>query len=246
MVSNFSPEEEAEAPQTGNVVGTNGELICFIRSNHALAVGLMKDALASESSLRAVVKPYSDVDLTKNHGRLRILILDTCSVSDWAVCLEKWQAEGGLTIGLVSSEQANNGLELQLLHLGASGILRSTDNLAHQLPRAVQAVASGHLWIRRDVLDLYVKRTRMALQNFSLPNKRLTARERQILSLIQASLSNRVIAKKLGVSERTIKFHVSNVLHKLNLSSRNELKSLNHVGGLLLLNTPQSAMTLAS
>lgn len=49
----------------------------------------------------------------------------------------------------------------------------------------------------------------------------LTAREREVLELmVEGTTSNRRLAKRLGVSENTIKFHVRNILDKLRLHSR--------------------------
>jgi two-component system, NarL family, response regulator DevR len=134
-------------------------------------------------------------------------------------------------IALASSEPLDNNLALKLLHLGASAIVRSADNLANELSRAIHAVACGQLWIRREVLDLYVKRTRTVLHNISVPGQRLTSRERQIFTSLRAGLANHAIAQRFGISQRTIKFHVSNILRKLNLKNRKELKSLDYSGG---------------
>ncbi len=50
----------------------------------------------------------------------------------------------------------------------------------------------------------------------------LTARERQILAMIAASSSNKLIARELGITEATVKVHVKNLLKKLNFHSRVE------------------------
>jgi DNA-binding NarL/FixJ family response regulator len=50
----------------------------------------------------------------------------------------------------------------------------------------------------------------------------LTAREREVLALVAEGMSNLQIAAKLVITERTARTHVSNVLHKLGLSSRTQ------------------------
>jgi DNA-binding NarL/FixJ family response regulator len=48
----------------------------------------------------------------------------------------------------------------------------------------------------------------------------LTAREVQVLKLVASGRTNRVIAGKLGISEKTVARHLSNIFNKLDLSSR--------------------------
>ena len=48
----------------------------------------------------------------------------------------------------------------------------------------------------------------------------LTEREREVLEYIACGLTNREIAEKMVISEKTVKTHVSNVLDKLNLEDR--------------------------
>jgi DNA-binding NarL/FixJ family response regulator len=50
----------------------------------------------------------------------------------------------------------------------------------------------------------------------------LTPRERQVLALVAEGLPNKLVADRLGVSERTAKFHVGQVLQKLGAHSRTE------------------------
>ncbi|MGH9347297.1 MAG: response regulator transcription factor [Vicinamibacterales bacterium] len=50
----------------------------------------------------------------------------------------------------------------------------------------------------------------------------LTARERDVLEWLALGLSNRAIAERLGISEHTVKFHVTSIYGKLGVSSRAE------------------------
>ncbi len=51
---------------------------------------------------------------------------------------------------------------------------------------------------------------------------KLTKRERQVLPLLADGLSNKQIAQRLAITERTVKYHISNILRKLDLFSRTE------------------------
>ena len=50
----------------------------------------------------------------------------------------------------------------------------------------------------------------------------LTKREKQVLTLLADGLSNKQIARKMLITERTVKYHISNILKKLDLFSRTE------------------------
>ncbi len=50
----------------------------------------------------------------------------------------------------------------------------------------------------------------------------LTPREREVLALIGRGMANKVIARELSLSEKTVKAHVSNILAKLGVSDRTQ------------------------
>ena len=54
----------------------------------------------------------------------------------------------------------------------------------------------------------------------------LTPRERNILSHVATGSSNKVIARKAGICEGTVKFHVKSIMSKLNVSTRTEAAML--------------------
>jgi two-component system, NarL family, nitrate/nitrite response regulator NarL len=51
---------------------------------------------------------------------------------------------------------------------------------------------------------------------------RLTSREREVLTLVAAGISNKGIARELQVSPNTVKFHIAAILEKLDAASRAE------------------------
>ena len=91
----------------------------------------------------------------------------------------------------------------------------------HELPSAVRQVAAGHLWMppRVVIRCMQVDAARRA----SGPGDALTCREHEVLQLLQRRLSNKEIASILRITERTAKFHVGNILDKLNLRSRQQV-----------------------
>ena len=69
--------------------------------------------------------------------------------------------------------------------------------------------------------------------NATDPASTLTRREREILQLLAQGLSNAQLARLLWVTEETIKFHLSNIYRKLNVSNRTEAAHWAQVRGLL-------------
>jgi DNA-binding CsgD family transcriptional regulator len=97
-----------------------------------------------------------------------------------------------------------------LLRLGYRGYLRPGADV-HMLDRALRSVAAGELWAERRLLGK------------TDPAAELTPREEQVLGLIAKGLTNRSIAKALGISHKTVNAHVSSLLRKCSAHNRVEL-----------------------
>jgi DNA-binding NarL/FixJ family response regulator len=69
----------------------------------------------------------------------------------------------------------------------------------------------------------------------SLPDEALTAREREVLELLSRGLPNKLIARRLQISEHTVKFHVSSIYAKLGATSRTDAVSRGVRSGLITL-----------
>jgi DNA-binding CsgD family transcriptional regulator len=211
---------------TPNVISSES---IIIYSHHPLALSLTKDAICSDASLGARVTAYSKGSQLLRGTRNQLLILDTCSVEDWTACLHGWLLDGGHAIALVWPELHSGELELEMLYLGIAGVVSFADLTSH-LPKVICAVAQGRLWFRRDVLHAYVRETNIALRGKPRSHGSFTARETQIMDFLLQGFPNRLIAQKLSISERTAKFHVSNILRKFNVDSRRELCNVSASG----------------
>jgi DNA-binding NarL/FixJ family response regulator len=60
----------------------------------------------------------------------------------------------------------------------------------------------------------------------TLPSAALTPREIEVLRLMADGASNKIIAHKLGISDHTVKFHVTSILSKMNAGTRTEAVTL--------------------
>ena len=103
------------------------------------------------------------------------------------------------------------------LEAGAAGYLLK-DASAEQVAAAIRAAAAGECHLDPAVAKLLAASLRAPRPAADT----LTAREREVLMLIADGATNRQIARQLGFSERTARTHVSNILGKLQLTSRTQ------------------------
>ena len=125
---------------------------------------------------------------------------------------------------LVLSEKSSEEEAFPLLQLGVKGLL-DYNQARSQLPRALEAVATGGFWVSRPILSRFVDSILgLARSNRLLPSSAdVTKREREILGCLLDNLSNKEIANQFNISERTVKFHVSNLLEKFGVQRRSDL-----------------------
>ncbi|GJM34334.1 MAG: hypothetical protein DHS20C18_33350 [Saprospiraceae bacterium] len=84
-------------------------------------------------------------------------------------------------------------------------------------------------------LAVHANTTQATQQPLTYPYTPLTEREMEVLNLLKAGKTNKAIAADLFLSERTIKFHVSAILSKLNASNRTDAVQIAVRGGLVSL-----------
>ena len=136
------------------------------------------------------------IEATRQLPRQRVLILTTFGLDDYIIAA---------------------------LRAGASGFLLK-DAPTAQVVDAVRAVAAGDAVlspaVTRQLLDQVGRRLPAAVSQKPEALSRLTEREREVLRMLAAGLTNAEIAHALVVTEATVKSHVSNLLGKLGLRDR--------------------------
>ncbi len=136
------------------------------------------------------------IEATRRLGRHRVLILTTFGLDEYII---------------------------DALRAGASGFLLK-DAPTAEVVAAVRAVAAGDAVlsasVTRQLLDQVGRRLPAAVSRVPEDLAGLTEREREVLRLLAAGLSNAEIAGVLVVSEATVKTHVSHLLGKLGLRDR--------------------------
>ncbi len=125
---------------------------------------------------------------------------------------------------IVVGEQHNEANSYSLLRSGVKGLLTYVE-ARDQLIRALPLVANGGFWVPRSLLSGFVDSVLTSqgrrLKTDSVTN--LSRREQEVLDALLESQSNKEIANKLNIAERTVKFHVSNLLSKFGVRRRADL-----------------------
>ncbi|MBA7707502.1 Transcriptional regulatory protein DegU [subsurface metagenome] len=110
---------------------------------------------------------------------------------------------------------------LGLLDAGAAGYLLKSAR-GRDLAGAIRAVKSGKSVLHPKIIAKLLKRAMIAPVGERKASDLLSERESEVLRLVALGMSNKEIAGKLFLSQRTVKAHLTNIFNKLNVASRSE------------------------
>ena len=186
--------------------------VTIVSPNPALRIGL-RELLSRQADIKVVGET---VDLESvNEKETEVLVL--ASVSSARLLESKSTfAVLFLTDDIESVRSVVNS------NARAWGLL-SPDATEDELVAAVRAVGEG-LWVGapglvQGLIRLTGRRESSGEETLIEP---LTAREKEVIQLMAQGLANKQIALSLGISEHTVKFHLSSLYAKLGISSRTE------------------------
>jgi DNA-binding NarL/FixJ family response regulator len=128
-----------------------------------------------------------------------------------------------LVMGLTKTEE----VILRYIEAGAAGYVLGDDSV-EDLLKNIRAVYNGEALVSPEVAAAMISRIAELARPYSTIEPgmdevtELTPREREVLDLIGAGLSNQEIAVRLVIEVGTVKNHVHNILRKLDVSSRQD------------------------
>ncbi len=132
--------------------------------------------------------------------------------------LTELQKTGGKCKVLILTAYGDTATILGVLRSGATGyVLKDEDPFS--IPEAIRTVIGGGIWVSETVsqqlavLDVQANRGKAEI---------LTNREHQVLTLVAAGKTNREIALLLCTTDRTVEFHIGNILQKFDVKKRIE------------------------
>jgi two-component system nitrate/nitrite response regulator NarL len=114
---------------------------------------------------------------------------------------------------------------LEAFHAGARGVFHIQED-ADVLRRCIRCVHEGQAWVSREqmtyLLDALVTTPKIKAVNRKGMNL-LTKREEEVVSCLAEGMTNRQIAKAIGLSQHTVKNYLFRIFDKLGVSNRMEL-----------------------
>jgi DNA-binding NarL/FixJ family response regulator len=148
--------------------------------------------------------------------RPSVLILDKGfgiqAILDWLVEIQAGEGppvQTGLVVWGVSITEAE---ALRFLQAGARGILRKSARV-QAVVACLRSVASGRSWMEDSVF-------RDSTRPDRYPRTELTAREQQVLELVEQGFKNKEIAVELGIRPGTVKIHLKHIFEKTGVRGR--------------------------
>lgn len=194
--------------------------VIVIAASPVIRMGL--SAMLDDNPKLTVVKSVSDIDsISDVIAQLQpdVVLLDWNS-NDYESISYSSQFISPTIILIDELEDINLGA---VLTAGVKGILPQTSGES-EIIAAVKAVASGLVVLHPQVIDnlQLPKETNLQEQADINFTQTLTPREIEVLQMLTSGLSNKAVAQQLHISEHTVKFHVSSIFQKLNVSTRTE------------------------
>jgi DNA-binding NarL/FixJ family response regulator len=202
---------------------TAGTVRLLIADDHEMVRLGLRSILESDPRIRVVGEAASPKDAVYQAALLRpdVVLLDVRMPGGSGIeaCREILGRNLGSKVIMLTSF-ADEDAVYESIMAGASGYLLKEINKA-ALIDAVIDVAEGRSLLDPEVTRKVLERIRkMAASSDEVARAALSDQEKRVLRLAAQGKTNKQIAADLFLSDKTVKHHISNILSKLNLSSR--------------------------
>ncbi|MFB6326401.1 two-component system response regulator NarL [Pantoea deleyi] len=192
--------------------------------DHPMLRSGLKQLMALDPRLQVVAEAGNGTEglaLAQQHDPDLILLdlnMPGLNGLDTLTQLREMALSGRVVVFSVSDNEED---VVSALKRGADGYLLK-DMEPEALLKALYQAAAGQIVLSEALTPILVARLREAQPARPRDISQLTRREREILLLISDGMTNKAIARKLAISESTVKVHVKYLLKKMNLKSRLE------------------------
>jgi DNA-binding NarL/FixJ family response regulator len=200
----------------------------LIADDHPLILAGVKQALESDDGFEVVAETQvgSQVLPLVSQTRPDLALLDMrMPEMDGLTCLDRIREQHPKVKVVILSVSTDPELIQNVLNRGASAYIVKSVNL-QDLPSALRQALEGTVY---SAVGLPEK----AVEDEAAKAVGLTERETTILKALARGLSNEAIGKELWVAEQTVKFHLTNIYRKLEVSNRTEAARYAYEHGLV-------------
>jgi DNA-binding NarL/FixJ family response regulator len=200
-----------------------------VADDHALFLEALRMLLQQEADIEVVGDATNGTEALELTEAFKpdILLLDIKMPELGGLdVLPKICAKSPDTKVLILSAYFEDDLIVEALQRGAKGYLPKTITGA-DLTKAIRVTHAGELWAERRLLTQTLEGLLQRVDNLHgsgrEPHDDLTDREHEVVKWVIQGMTNKEIAAQLGISEKTVKSHLSNIFSKLKVSRRLEL-----------------------
>lgn len=205
------------------------QITVLLADDHTLFREGLRMLLAQEQSIHVVGEAVDGLQAISLAEALQpdILLLDVNMPGLGGLeALPHIREKSSGTKVLILSGFSEADLMARALLLGAKGYL-SKVLTSKELVKAIRTTYAGEIWAERKVLTEALESLRQKVEDASVPasdmREMLTDREQEIVTWVIRGMTNKEIAAELGISDKTVKTHLSHIFNKLKLSRRLQL-----------------------
>lgn len=195
----------------------------MIADDHSMIREGLKQLLELEGEFRVIGEACDGVECLEKlniiHPDILLLDINMPNMNGLEVLRELKERKIEIKVLVLT---VHNEVEylLKAVDIGVNGYLLK-DSESAELKRAILSIVNGEDYIQPSLIPtLNAKMIDRNKDSAKIDN--LTRREMDVLKLLAVGMYNKEVAEKLGISERTVKNHVSNIFKKINVTDRTQ------------------------
>jgi len=192
--------------------------------------------MLTTGEIQVVGESASPAEMIVELPTIDVIVVDHLLLEDVARAIANDSSAGRIALVVLTNSGERPLPTLRTLALRGWGVV-PVEATSAELQAVVTAVAQGFVVLPVALSGQFSEPRPVVVGtlNLSSPDEALTNREREVLELVSQGLSNKLIARRLMISEHTVKFHISSISTRLGASSRTDAVSRGVRRGLITL-----------
>ena len=188
--------------------------ITVVESDPLRLVGL-RALLESESDLELISASLSEIAIQAN---IDMVLIGDCVGQNLFDTISKVKLMRPNLPIIVIGPNRDDETSLNAIVSGAKGYVFD-GGPPSEFAQAIRVVSQGLVWAPRRVVSMFIELATTQPKQMP-PGANVTEREKQVLKMLVAGLSNKEIGRPLGIVERTVKAHIAKMMRKVGVQNR--------------------------